>query len=158
MARGGGETVRRPLDIPEADWQRAVGRARVIRPLAAAPRVSQAMLLRAAAELDLGVRQIQRLLRAWRAEPVATTLLFARPGVARGTRRLPAAADRLVERAIDGFYKTRERPRLTALLRQVRHDWGSAGPAQSHEAPAEPEEARVPMPTEEDIAASEFLP
>ncbi|MFC7477923.1 Mu transposase C-terminal domain-containing protein [Dankookia sp. GCM10030260] len=85
------------------------------------------MLLRAAAELDLGVRQIQRLLRAWRAEPVATTLLFVRPGVARGTHRLPAAVDGVMERAIDGFYKTRERPRLTALLRQVRHDCRAGG-------------------------------
>ncbi|MBL6079201.1 hypothetical protein JMJ56_14375 [Belnapia sp. T18] len=58
---------------------------------------------------------------------MATTLLFACLGVARDTRRLPAAVDGLIEQVIDSVHLKRERPRLPALLRQVRHDCRAGG-------------------------------
>jgi putative transposase len=47
--------------------------------------------------------------------------------MAPGTRRLTGDVDAIIEKAISTTYKTRERPRLNALHRHIRHDCLAAG-------------------------------
>jgi hypothetical protein len=77
--------------------------------------------------LGLGVSQTYRLLNAFRRKPVTQTLIVASGGRKKGSRLLPSTVEAAIERGIETFYKTREKPRLKRLYREVRHDCLAAG-------------------------------
>jgi putative transposase len=115
----------RPLDVSDDAWAEAVRRDARIRPLAAA--ASSRIAIKAAAmDLGLSTAHIYRLIRAFRAQPVTRSLVVTPPGPKRGSRRLPEAIERLIETAIDTVYKSRERPNLRKLQREIRTDCRTA--------------------------------
>lgn len=123
-------TAKRPaaaLSIPDAAWAEAVRREPVIRPLAAEPRLGKAAIATAARQLGLRATQVYSLVRAFRANPVTASLAPRRPGPAKGSRRLDAALDGMVEAAIDAVFLQPEKPTLKAVFRQVRQDCRTAG-------------------------------
>lgn len=131
-------TAKRPaaaLSIPDAAWAEAVRRELVIRPLAAEPRLGKAAIATAARQLGLRATQVYSLVRAFRANPVTASLAPRKSGPAKGSRRLDAALDGMVEAAIDAVFLQPEKPTLKAVFRQVRQDCrGSGRPAPSTKA------------------------
>jgi putative transposase len=114
-------------DIPGAAWHEAVRRDAVIRSLAQCERPGRTAMVMAAKQLGLGVSQTYRLLNAFRRKPVTQTLIVASGGRKKGSRLLPSTVEAAIERGIETFYKTREKPRLKRLYREVRHDCLAAG-------------------------------
>jgi putative transposase len=115
------------LQASDDDWAEAVRREAVIRPLAAMPRLGRSAVLAAAGILGLSEPRTYGLVRTFREQPVAASLLPRRTGPAKGLRRLDPAIERRVEAAIEGIYLKPERPTLNRLLGQVRHDCLAAG-------------------------------
>lgn len=120
MAIGEASQLSRPLDVPEEDWSEAVRREGQVRPLAAAETNCRAVVRVAAAALGLSTAQVYRLIRQFRAHPVTASLIVARPGPKRGARLLDVAVDRKIEDAINSVFKSRERPSMAKLKRNVR--------------------------------------
>jgi putative transposase len=117
----------RPLDIPEADWTEAVRREATVRALAAAGVNNRLVIDAAAADLGLGRAQVYRLIARFRQLPVTASLVVPRPGPRQGARLLPGAVEHQIEAAIDTVFKTRERPTLEKLRRDIRADCAAAG-------------------------------
>jgi putative transposase len=117
----------RPLDVSEADWSEAVRREEQVRPLAAAATNCRAVVTAAAATLGLSTAQVYRLIRQFRQHPVTASLIVTKPGPKSGARLLDATVDRKIEDAIDSVFKSRERPSMAKLRRDVRTDCSAAG-------------------------------
>ena len=97
--------------IPEPDWQEACRREAVVRPLASgARRLSRTQVAAACEALGLGKSQLYELLRRFRTDPRTSSLVPGRGGPSKGASRLDAAVDALVERCIDAFYLSRQKP------------------------------------------------
>lgn len=111
----------------EADWAEAHGRERVVRPLAAQKRVAYGGIVVAMAELGLSRLRVHQLVREYRAAPCAASLLPVKQGRKRGERRLPDEVERLIARGIEEHYLTREKPKVEALRRWLRHECRQAG-------------------------------
>jgi putative transposase len=111
----------------DEDWAEAVQKEAVIRPLAERSKLSRASVHAAAQLLGLSVPRIYALVRAFRGQPMTTSMLARRPGQSTGARRLDPAIDALVEAAIDTIFLKPERPTMKRLFRQVRHDCCAAG-------------------------------
>ena len=109
------------LDVSDEDWAEAVRREAVVRPLAA-PRTSRVAVTVAAQDLGLSTAQRYRLIQAFRKQPVTRSLVATKPGPKQGARLLPEAVEQQIEQAIDAFYRTRERPTLGKLQRDIRTD------------------------------------
>jgi putative transposase len=120
-------TAGRPLDIPEADWSEAVRREATVRALAAAGVNNRLVIDAAAADLGLGRAQVYRLIARFRQRPVTASLVVAKPGPRQGARLLPGAVEHQIEAAIDTVFKTRERPTMEKLRRDIRADCAAAG-------------------------------
>jgi putative transposase len=73
-------------DIPARDWQKARRRLEVIRDLAKLTERTRQDALRAAAELNLSLSQLYKVLRRYEADPKLTSLLPDRGGRAPGSR------------------------------------------------------------------------
>jgi putative transposase len=82
---------------------------------------------RAADSLGLSAAQVYRLIARFRANPTAGSLVVTRPGPTKGSRLLPVEVERRIEGAIDTIFKTRERPTLEKLRRDIRKDCKAAG-------------------------------
>jgi hypothetical protein len=113
--------------VSDEAWAEAVRREAVIRPLAAAPRLSKAAIGVAARALGLSAPRVNGLLRAFRRQPVTASLLPTKPGPMKGTRRLAGAIEAKIDTAIEAVYLKPERPTLRRTLREVRQDCRDAG-------------------------------
>jgi putative transposase len=102
-------------------WETAAVREAAVKRLVALP-ASQRTRTAVAAEAErLGVSTATmfRLLAAWRAEPVRSTLLPARRGPKRGLMRAPENKRTIIKSAIEQFYSRREAPRMSDLLDEI---------------------------------------
>ena len=107
-------------DIPARDWQKARRRLEVIRDLAKLTERTRQDALRAAAELNLSLSQLYKLLARYEADPKLTSLLPDRGGRAPGSRLLTPELDQVINETIDGYYLTRQCPTVSALVMEVR--------------------------------------
>src|SRR5271163_3671261 len=106
--------------VDEAAWNEAVARATVLRRLAGQERLSRADILEACRELGVRRARLYQLLRAYRTRPVTSSLVNRPSGARPGSRRLSAAVEALIEEAIQTFYRTRQKPSVNALHKEVR--------------------------------------
>jgi putative transposase len=93
-----------PHVASEDDWTEAVRREAVIRPLAEAGRRGRVAVEDAARRLGLSIPQIYRLVRDFRSQPVAASMLLCRRGQAKGRRRLDPAIEARIEAALEIVY------------------------------------------------------
>jgi hypothetical protein len=106
--------------VDEAAWNEAVARATVLRRLAGQERLSRADVLEACRELGIRRARLYQLLQAYRTRPVTSSLVNRPSGARPGSRRLSAAVEALIEEAIRTFYRTRQKPSINALHKEVR--------------------------------------
>ena len=111
----------------DADWREAHRRELVIRPLAAAERVDGAAAAGAMLKLGIGRSRVFALVRDYRADPQASTLLPGKRGRLRGERRLSKDSEALIGRALVECYLTAEKPSVADVRRWLRHECRKAG-------------------------------
>ena len=107
-------------DVPARDWQKARRRFSVIRDLAELADRTRDDAETAAAELDLSLSQLYRLLARYQADPRLTSLLPEPPGRKAGWIKLSPEVDEIINAAIDEYYLSRRKPRVSDLLIEVR--------------------------------------
>jgi len=116
-----GEPASRDLtDVPARDWQKARRRLGVIRDLAELTDRTRDDAEAAAAELDLSLSQLYRLLARYQADPRLTSLLPEPPGRKTGWIKLSPEVNEIINAAIDEYYLSRRKPRVSDLLIEVR--------------------------------------
>jgi putative transposase len=113
--------------IPDQDWELARRRLPVIRRLAETGNRTRAEVAAAAKEIGCGVTQTYELLARYLASPRLTSLLPSRRGRKHGRSMLPAAIDEIIQAATDETYLTRQKPKVTDLVREVRRRCRTAG-------------------------------
>ena len=126
MATGQGSPSK-PLDVSEDDWAEAVRREEAIRTLAAVDTSDKATVRSAAAALGLSPAQIYRLITKFRETPVTASLVVMKPGPQKGARLLPGPIECRIDDAIETIFKTRERPTVAKLQRDLWKDCRAAG-------------------------------
>ncbi len=106
--------------VSDQDWQEARRRLAIIQHLAATPERTRFSTADAARDLKLSVPQTYRILQSYQQDPRLTNFLPARRGPKQGRRLLTPAAEEIIEAAIAEVYLTRQKPRPSALLRDIR--------------------------------------
>lgn len=106
--------------VGDAAWERAVAREAVVRRLACKASPSRADVLAACRDLGLKRSRIYELIRAYKARPATSSLLTAQAGSPAGRRRLPDEIEVLISEAIASFFKSRQKPSIHALQKEVR--------------------------------------
>lgn len=106
--------------VDDAVWSEAVARETVIRRLVSLAHPSRSDFLRACRELGLRRTRLYELIRAYRGDPVTSPLLPQQAGTRSGSRRLPDDTEAVIAEAVRDFYKTRQKPSINQLHREVR--------------------------------------
>ena len=106
--------------VGNAQWDEARRYLPAIQRLASSPNRTRAEVVAAAAELGCSTTQFYVLLNRYASDPRLTSLLPRRRGPQRGLSRLTHEMDELVDEAIEKVYLTRQKPRLSDLVTEVR--------------------------------------
>jgi putative transposase len=104
----------------EADWVLALKRESAISRLAALPRPGAQRVDEAARELGLARSAVYELLRRYRQRSQTSALLPGKRGHESKVPLLDADREQLLSACIQEFYLKPERPRLAALMLEVR--------------------------------------
>ncbi|WFU07426.1 Mu transposase C-terminal domain-containing protein (plasmid) [Rhizobium sp. CB3171] len=83
-------------------------------------RPSRSDFLRACRELGLRRTRLYELIRAYREHPLTSSLLPQPAGTRRGSRRLPDETEAVIGEALRDFYKTRQKPSINQLHKEIR--------------------------------------
>lgn len=108
-------------------WEQAVAREAVIRRLASQDRPDRAEFLSACRELGLKRSRLYELIKAYKARPITSSLLSAAAGTQTGNRRLPEVIETVIAKAIEDFFKSRQKPSINALHKEVRRRCSQQG-------------------------------
>lgn len=113
--------------IDDAAWSEAVARETVIRRLVSLDRPGRSDFFRACHELGLKRTRLYELIRAYREHPVTSSLLPRPAGARHGSRRLPDETEAVITEALRDFYKTRQKPSINRLHKEIRRLCRSRG-------------------------------
>ena len=117
-------------DINAADdaaWEQAVAREAVIRPLASMANPDRREFLVACRQLGLKRSRLYDLIKAYKARPITSSLLTGTAGTQTGSRRLPEVIEVVISEAIEDFFKSRQKPSINALHKEVRRRCAQQG-------------------------------
>jgi putative transposase len=116
------------VSLTDSQWSEARRRAAIIGPLAASDSVSEWAAEEAGRRLGLTGRTVYALLRTWRKSGGSVPLLApATHSGGRGKQRLEPAKAAIVTEAIERFYLTAQKPRLSAVVKEIRRHCRLAG-------------------------------
>lgn len=107
------------IAVDPAAWDEAVAREAVIRPLVQAGRIPARELFLACRRLGLKRSRLYELIQRYRATPVTSSLVGQAPGPDDGGARLPAETETAIAEALEKFYRSREKPSVSALRRRL---------------------------------------
>lgn len=105
--------------VDDAAWEQAVVREAVIRRLASKANPDRREFLVACRELGLKRSRLYDLIKAYKARPITSSLLTVAAGTQTGSRRLPEAIEVVIAEAIEDFFKSRQKPSINALHKEV---------------------------------------
>ncbi len=108
------------LSVKPPQWDRALRYLDVVRRLGESSTRTRSEVAAAAAELGCGVAYLYELLGRYRADPRLTSLLPHQRGPRPGGSLLSAEVDAVIDDAIHGVYLTRQQPRVSDLLTEIR--------------------------------------
>jgi putative transposase len=91
------------------------------------PKRTRSRVQVAAELLQLSAAQVYRLLDRYLTDPRLTALLPAPRARRQGQRRLRPEVENVIQVTIDEFYLTRQKPRVAALVAEVRRRCRSLG-------------------------------
>jgi putative transposase len=105
--------------VDAAAWDEAVAREAVIRPLIQKATIPAHELVSACRRLGVERTRLYELIERYRSEPVTSALVGRAPGPERGTLRLPAETEAVIAEALAGFYRSRQKPNVSALRKHL---------------------------------------
>lgn len=109
------------LTLSDAAWDEARRRAAVIGPLCDSNTITQQAAYQAATALGISIRTVYRMVSAWRRSGASVAALAPTPkDGGRGKSRLVAGLDDIIANAIDRLYLTAQKPRVVAVVKDVR--------------------------------------
>ena len=106
--------------VPAAQWLEARRRHAAIRALAETPERTRADAEATAAVLGIDISFVYKLLARYEADPRVTSMLPRRRGRRDGDLVLAAEVDEVIQAAIDEMFLTRQRPRVSDLVTEIR--------------------------------------
>jgi putative transposase len=106
--------------VPAAQWLEARRRHAAIRALAETPERTRADAEATAAVLGIDISFVYKLLARYEADPRVTSMLPHRRGRRDGDLVLAAEVDEVIQGAIDEMFLTRQRPRVSDLVTEIR--------------------------------------
>lgn len=106
--------------VPAAQWQEARRRHAAIRALAETPTRTRADAAATATVLGVDISFVYKLLARFEADPRVTSMLPRRRGRKDGDLVLASAVDEVIQAAIDEMFLTRQRPRVSDLVTEIR--------------------------------------
>lgn len=106
--------------VDDAAWGEAVAREIVIRELVSLKRSNRADFFRAGRELGLKRSRLYQLIRAYRDNPVTSSLLPRPAGATRSSRRLPDETEAVIAETLRDFYKTPQKPSVNQVYKEIR--------------------------------------
>ena len=106
--------------VPAAQWLEARRRHAAIRALAETPERARADAEATAAVLGIDISFVYKLLARYEADPRVTSMLPRRRGRRDGALVLAAEVDEVIQAAIDEMFLTRQRPRVSDLVTEIR--------------------------------------
>ena len=107
-------------EVSSQDWQEARRRLEVIQSLTTVTGRTRCSVEEAAGLLRLSVTHAYRLLKRYESDPRLTSLLPARRGRKEGHSRLAIMVEQVIQTAIEEVYLTRQKPRVSVLVEDVR--------------------------------------
>ena len=113
--------------VDDAAWEQAVAREVVIRRLASLANPDRREFLSACRELGLKRSRLYDLIKAYKARPITSSLLTGTAGTQTGSRRLPEVIEVVISKAIEDFFKSRQKPSINALHKEVRRRCAQQG-------------------------------
>ncbi len=116
----GAPTAPELLSVAPPQWDRALRYLSVVRRLSESSTRTRAEVAAAAAELGCGVIHLYALLGRYQADPRLTSLLPRQRGPRPGGSLLSGEVDAVIDDAIQSYYLTRERPRVSDLVKEIR--------------------------------------
>lgn len=106
--------------VPAAQWLEARRRHAAIRALAETSKRTRADAEATAAVLGIDISFVYKLLARYEADPRVTSMLPRRRGRRDGDLVLAAEVDEVIQAAIDEMFLTRQRPRVSDLVTEIR--------------------------------------
>lgn len=116
----GAPTAPELLSVTPPQWDRALRYLSVVRRLTESSTRTRAEVAAAAAELGCRTAHLYELLGRYQADPRLTSLLPGRRGPSPGGSLLSVDVDAVIDDAIQSFYLTRERPKVSDLVKEIR--------------------------------------
>src|SRR6185437_4396485 len=107
-------------EVSSQDWQEARSRLEVIQSLATVTGRTRCSVEEAAELLRLSITHAYRLLKRYESDPRLTSLLPSRRGRKQGHSRLATMVEEVIRTAIEEVYLTRQKPRVSVLVEDVR--------------------------------------
>jgi putative transposase len=114
------------LLIDDEKWALAVRKEQVLRRLYA-KRLKPDDMREGCRELSLSRAQLFRLLRRFKADPRASTLVPRKPGPVKGILMLEDAVETIIGNAIQSYYLNKQKPKISQLLRIIGSECHKAG-------------------------------
>jgi putative transposase len=114
------------LSVRPPHWDRSLRYLPVVRRLATSLTRTRKDVEAAAAELGCGVVHLYSLIGRFQADPRLTSLLPRRRGPAPGGSLLSAELDAVIDDAIQNVYLTRQQPRVSDLVKEIRRRCNAA--------------------------------
>jgi putative transposase len=113
--------------VDDAAWNEAVARETVIRRLVAIDRPIGSDFQRACH--DLGIKRTRRyeLVKVYQERPVTSSLVSRSARTRAGSRRLPDETETVIAEALRDFYKTRQKPSINRLYKEIQRMCRSRG-------------------------------
>lgn len=108
------------LSVKPTQWDRALRYLSVVRRLAESSTRTRSEVAAAAAELSCSVAHLYLLLSRYRSDPRLTSLLPRQRGPRSGRSLLSADVDAVIDDAIQEVYLTRQQPKVSDLLTEIR--------------------------------------
>lgn len=106
-------------DISREEWELARRRFEVLQPLSQLKGRTRAHVMRAATDLGCSIALVYRLLARHAIDPRLTSCLPERRGRREGLLRLPPGTEETIQAAIEELYLTRQRPRVSVLIKEI---------------------------------------
>ena len=106
--------------VDDTAWGQAVAREAVIRRLASMANPDRREFLLACHQLGLKRSRLYDLIKAYKVRPITSSLLTGTAGTQTGSRRLPEVIEGVISEAIEDFFKSRQKPSINALHKEVR--------------------------------------
>lgn len=113
--------------IKDKEWDISSQRESVLRVLASKSRLSRSEVRDACAELGIKSALFYRLRRRYRSDERVSSLLPKKSGRIKGSLHLPAEIEAIIQSSIQEFYLTRQKPRISKLMREIASRAGRRG-------------------------------